>query len=150
MLQPGDPFILHKTYSPSGRARGQSIRKEFGRSLLEAVGLAQEENGMRMAAQISRRLSFFCHGKCDSRSSWEASLQRKNSPGPQDCSALQGKLQNVGPEPSLMFPTLEQWGRVREEPTWPSEAAATTEGQLTYTSLASSTLRVPGIFSSTT
>lgn len=58
MLQPGDPFILHKTYSPSGQARGQSIRKEFGRPWLEAVGLAQEEDGMKMTAQISRRLSF--------------------------------------------------------------------------------------------
>lgn len=66
---------------------------------------------MRRTAETPPRLPFFCHGKCDALSSWEHLFKGKTRSCPQDGSALQGKLQNVGPEPSLMSPTLEQWGR---------------------------------------
>lgn len=45
------------------------------------------------------------------RAAGEHLFKGKTHSCPQDGSALQGKLQNVGPEPSLMSPTLEQWGR---------------------------------------
>lgn len=85
-----------------------------------------------MTAQISRRLSFSVMANVTVEQLGSSSSKEK-LPGPTGLLALQGKLQNVGPEPSLMSPTLEQWGCVREEPTWPRKAAVTMEGPLTYT-----------------
>lgn len=131
------------------RALGKNLEDGGG-----GGGSRTRRQWMRLTAQISRRLSFFCHGKCDAQSSWAASLQRKNSLMPTGLLGSPGEAVECGSRAIFDVPDLgtmgEAAGCAREEPTWSRQPAVTMEGQFTYTSLASSTLRVPGILSLTT